>query len=135
VHTRGHATATSGSNSSAGCAPLPVAVGFDCHSFVPYVSTGMSKVWVAVGVLSVLLLVLVLQRQSQALSDTELAAKVMPGTIFPISCHVEEGVRLGKPYNRVCRSTEIGRDVAWLQVDGADYCVVEAVGGAEGRRC
>jgi hypothetical protein len=95
----------------------------------------MSKVWVLVGVLSVLLLVLVLQRQSQALSDTELAARVMPGAIFPISCHAEEGVRLGKPYNRVCNSTEIGRDVAWLQVDGADYCVVEAVAGAEGRRC
>jgi hypothetical protein len=97
----------------------------------------MPRLWVAAGVtLSVLVVALgVAQRRAHALSDTELAAKVLPEAVFPISCHPEDGARRGKPYNRVCSAAALGRDVAWLEVDGADYCVVEAVAGAEGRRC
>jgi hypothetical protein len=93
--------------------------------------------WVFGGLLvvSVLLLALVVQRRAHALSDTELAAKVLPGAVFPISCHADDGTLRGKPYNRVCSAPTVGRDIAWLEVDGAGYCVVEAVAGAKGRRC
>jgi hypothetical protein len=97
----------------------------------------MPRLWVAAGVtLGVLVVALgVAQRRSHPLSDTELAAKVLPGAVFRISCRADEGALRGKPYNRVCRVAALGRDVAWLEVDGADYCVVQAVASAEGRRC